>query len=364
TGALEGIAILSAGLFGTAWAATYNSVAQTRDDFAGISMADIAGRALSLVVVLVAVYSGVGIEAFFVAQLSAPLLRGLISHLWGRRHGRFRPVWDAAGMKSLMMEALPLTYITVVAGLYFQIDGVLITQLSTLVEAGAYNFAYRIAMNVNVVGMALASVLVARYASAAAESEEKFRRVLQLSMSLILALCLPIGLLLWPFDADLIRLLGSEEFVALSSAPLLLLWIAISASMMGILVSAALVAGHTQRFLAILNTCTLLLNVGLNVALIPRWQATGAAAALVVTELIGLTIALWRLGRRSPGYWPWRDFAVLTGCVLLALAVEYVTAGFLPWFLRALVVAGVFFGAAYAARVVTPSRVRQLSGGG
>lgn len=363
TGAFEGIAILAVGLIGTAWAATYNSVAQTRDDFAGISWADISGRAVSLAIVLIAVLSHWSITAFFLAQLAAPLLRGAISHWWGRRHGTFRPHFDFAEMRSLLMEALPLTYITIIAGLYFQISGVMIAQLSTLVQAGAYNFAYRIAMNVNVIGMAISAVLVARYASAAAESEEKYRSVLSLSMSMVLTLVLPIGFLLWPFNADIIRLLGSEKFVELSTVPLALLWISTAASMMGTIVSTALVAGHTQRFLAILNTCTLLLNVLLNAVAIPRWQATGAAAALIVTELVGVTFALVRLGCRSPGFWPWRDLCCLVGCLLLALAVEYLTAPYLYWVPRGLLVAGVFFAGAYLTRVITPARVRELSEG-
>lgn len=364
TGAFEGILILAAGLFGTAWAATYNSVAQSRDDFAGISIADIVGRIASFAIVAAAVYLQASITAFFIAQLAAPLLRGAIAHLWGRRHGPFRPVFDRADMKALMIEALPLTYITIIAGLYFQIDGVMIAQLSTLVQAGAYNFAYRIAMNVSVLGIAITSVLVARYAAAAAESAERYRSVLRLSMSLVLSLVMPIAFLLWPFNTDIIRLLGSEEFVALSWWPLALLWFSVAASMMGTLVSAALVAGHTQRFLAILNTCTLALNIGLNFMFIPRWQATGAAIALVITETVGVLFALVRLGRRSPGFWPWRDFVVLVGCLVVALGVEFFTAGMLPWVLRGLLVAGVFFAGAYLTRVVTPERIRELSNGG
>lgn len=363
TAAFEGILILSAGLVGTAWAATYNSVAQSRDDFKGISWADISGRAISLVIVVGAVLAHAGIFWFFIAQLAAPLLRGVIAHWWGRRYGPFRPVWNMGEIRGLMVESLPLTYITVISGLYFQIDGVMLAQLGTLVDVGAYNFAYRIAMNVNVIGLAVTAVLVARYASAAAESESKYREVLRLSMGFILALCLPVGLLLWPFNADIIRLLGSEEFVPLSSWPLTLLWASTAMSMMGMVVSAALVAGHTQRFLAILNTCTLALNIGLNFAFIPVWQATGAAAALVITEFVGLTLALVRLGRRSPGFWPWRDFFILIACLAVALGVEYLTAGLLPWVLRGLLVAAVFFGAAYVGRVISPARLKQLSGG-
>lgn len=362
-GAFEGILILSAGLLGSAWAATYNAVAQSRDDFKGVSWADIAGRVVSLAIVAGAVFSRAGIEVFFVAQLSAPLVRGVVAHLYGRRYGPFRPVFDVQGMKNLLVEALPLTYITVISGLYFTIDGVMLAQLSTVVEVGAYNFAYRIAINVSVLGVALASVLVARYSVAAADSQERYRRVLRMSMSLLLAICLPIGLLLWPFNADIIRLLGSEEFVPLSSSPLLLLWFSVAASILGTVVSTALVAGRAQRFLAVLNTCTLALNIGLNFVFIPQWGAAGAAVALVITEIVGLSIALVRLHYRCPGYWPWRDFFILVVCVGVAVLVEHLTAGLLPWVLRGLLTAAVFFTLAYITRVVTPATLRELSNG-
>lgn len=363
TGAFEGILILSVGLFATAWAATYNSVAQTRDDFAGISLADVLGRALSLAIVVGAVALHAGIEAFFVAQLVAPTTRAVVSHVWGRRHGPFRPRFDRSEMRGLLTEALPLTYIAVISGLYFQIDGVLTAQLSGLTQAGAYNFAYRIAANVNVIGLALTSVLVARFAAAAATSDDAFRKVLRGAMAILLTVCFPVAVLLTPFNADIIRLLGSEEFVSLSSTPLALLWISTAVSMIGMVISAALVQSHTQRFLAVLNTCTLALNIGLNIYAIPRWHADGAAAALVVTEITGVTIALFRLGRRVPGFWPWRDVLVLVLAVGVALGVEHVTAGFVPWGIRGLLVAVAFFALAYVGRVVTPARVRELSHG-
>lgn len=357
---LQGVAIVAVGLAATIWSYTFVPIAQVCDRFGGISTADILGRIVSLAVVGAAVLGQLHLTAFFVAQLAAPVTRAVVSHLWGRRQGHFPPVFQWPQMAGLVREALPLTYIAVVSGLYFQLDGLLLTKLATPENVGAYNLAYRIIVNLNIIGTAIAAVLMARYSRAAAQGDERFRHVLRLSLVPMLALCLPIACLLWPFSADIIRLLGSEEFVPISTHPLSLLWIAAAVSLLTTVISSALVAGHAQRFLATLNTINLGLNLVLNLWLIPEYGAVGAAVALIVTEMSGLLVCLVMLTRRLRQVVPVRQTLTLIACAGGALMVEQLTRD-VPWIARGLLVAATFFGLAFMTRAVTPAGLRELS---
>lgn len=357
---LQGVAIVAVGLAATIWAFTFVPIAQLRDRFGGVSAADVLGRVVSLAVVAAAVMWDLGLQAFFVAQLLAPVTRAIVSHLWGRRIGYFPPTFKWDQMRGLIREALPLTYISVISGLYFQMDGLLLTKLATAEDVGAYNLAYRIIVNLNIIGTAIAAVLLARYSRAAADGDERFRYVLRLSFPPSLALCLPIACLLWPFSADVIRLLGSEEFVPISTHPLSLLWVAAAISLLTVIISAALVACHAQRLLASLNTINLIINLLLNLFLIPSYGAVGAAIALVSTELVGLLVCLVVLSRRLHGVIPVRQALTLILCVLVGLLAEHLLRD-LFWVVRGLLVAGVFFGLAVLLRAVTPAALRELS---
>lgn len=357
---LQGVSIVAVGLAATVWSATFVPIAQLSDKFGGVSMADVTGRIVSLSIVVAAVVLDLGLTAFFVAQLGAPLARALISHLWGRRQGHFPPIFAWPQMWSLLREALPLTYIAVVSGLYFQLDGLLLTKLTTPTDVGAYNLAYRIIVNLNIIGTAVAAVLIARFSRAAAESDANYRRVLRLATPPMLALCLPVALLLWPFSPDLIRLVGSEEFVPISTHPLSLLWIAASISLLTTVISSALVAGHAQNFLATLNTVNLMFNLALNLVLIPRYGATGAAIALICTEFSGLVVCLVMLTRRLSRFIPLRATLTLVACTLAALVVEHLL-GDVYWLLRGLLVVVTFYGLAVLTRAVTLKDLRELS---
>lgn len=359
---LQGVAIVSMGLSATIWAYTFVPVAQVRDRFGGISAADVAGRVVSLTVIAAAVLSHRGLTAFFVAQLVAPVTRAVVCHVWGRRQGFFPPLFRWLDMGGLVKEALPLTYIASVSGLYFQLDGLLLTKLATPLDVGAYNFAYRIIVNLNIIGTAIAAVLMVRYSQAAATGVERFRHVLRLSTAPMLLLCLPVACLLWPFSADVIRLLGSEDFVPISTHPLTLLWIAASISLLTTVISSALVAGHAQKFLASLNTVNLVLNLALNVILIPRYGALGAAIALICTEASGLVACLIALTRRLGTFVPLRQTLTLGACAVAGIFVEQFSHE-LPWLLRGLLVAAVFFGLAFLSRAVTLAELRELSQG-
>lgn len=357
---LQGVSIVAVGLAATVWSATFVPIAQLSDKFGGVSVADVVGRVVSLSIVIAAVALDLGLIAFFIAQLAAPIARALISHLWGRRQGHFPPIFAWHQMWALLREALPLTYIAIVSGLYFQLDGLLLTKLTTPTDVGAYNLAYRIIVNLNIIGTAVAAVLIARYSRAAAVSDERYRHALRLSVPPLLALCLPIAVLLWPFSADLIRLVGSEEFVPISTHPLSLLWGAAAIALLTTVISSALVAGHAQNFLATLNTVNLALNLALNLVLIPRYGATGAAIALICTELSGLVVCLVMLTRRLSRFIPLRATFTLFACAAAALAIEHLLGG-VYWVLRGLIVAAAFYALAVLTRAVTLKDLRELS---
>ena len=322
-----GIVLLSIGLAASTWSTCYAPVAQVRTRFGAYSAAEVTSRLLALGVTAATVSMGLGIRWLMFGLLIHPLARFVALELWGRGQGRFRPVWDPAAMLLLTKEVLPFAYILGVGMAYSRLDGLLLSKLSTLEEVGAYGLAYRIAGQLTIIAPIAGSVLIARFAEDWAAGVAKFAATVRASMRLLLVASVPVAVLCWPYSDDAIRLVGSGEFVKDASRPLILLFIAVAIGMMTGLISAALVVANQQRVLAKLNTATLLVNLGLNLALIPPMGAEGAGIALVVSEGIGFCVSVWWLGRISAPVFDWTSSLLTAVSAGVAVAVGFALQG-------------------------------------
>jgi O-antigen/teichoic acid export membrane protein len=167
----------------------------------------------------------------------------------------------------------------------------------------------------------------------------------------------PVATLVWPVAPDVIRLVGSAEMVAGATRPLSVICIAVAIGMITLVISSALLNAYLQSFLARLNTATLVLNIVLNVALIPRYGAVGAAVALVVSQLCGLVSCLVLLFRRYSGFFPLRSVTVLPLCAAAALGAELLLEP-VPWIPRIFIALAIFLGVAVATGALSPAEVR------
>jgi O-antigen/teichoic acid export membrane protein len=358
---VSGIVLLSLGLAASTWSSCYLPVAQVVTRFGGYASADLAGRVLSLALTLVAVGSHGGLMWFFAAQLVFPLLRCVVLETWARHHGRFRPVWHRGDMLSVLRETLPLAYILVVGALYFRIDGLMLSKLSTDEEVGAYGLAYRVVANVTVLSSSISSVLISRYATDWSRGPARFAGTLRSSIRLMFVMCIPLAAVSWTFAPEMVRLISTEQFVDIAARPLALLFVAIAIGMVSDVMSSAVLASHGQGSLVRLNTATLVLNLALNAVLIPRSGGDGPAPARVVCEGFGMVCILVILRRKVQRFLPWRGIAQVAGVTALVLVGDGLLSG-LPWGVRAAWVVVAYPALLLLTRTMTYSEIMELTG--
>lgn len=354
-----GVGLLSIGFLASSWLTCYNPIAQVTGRFGHFAAADLIGRLLSISIIALGIHFQAELPLFFVAQLMVPVAQMLAMMRFGRLIGRFRPLFKWAEMKALALETLPMTYITAVGVLYFSIDGVMLSKLSTPEMVGAYGLAYKIAANFTIVSASLASVMTGRFAADSAISARHMATSIRAALRLILVVAVPLATLVFPLAPDLVRFVGSEEMVPIASLPLALVSVGVAIGMLTAIMSTALIVDYQQRTLTILNTFNLLLNIGLNFALIPRYGAAGAAMSLIVSELSGLIVCLLLMTRRYKNCIPWPAILRMVPVIAVAWAVEMPLQG-QPWWLRVLAVGLTYFVCLFAFQVVSVREVRQL----
>lgn len=354
-----GVLILSLGLVATSWANALVPVAQVTGRFGHYAVADVGGRVVSITLVCIAIATHGSLPWFYAAQLMGPIGQLIAMLLLARSVGTFRPRWNAATVRRLVIETLPLTYIAAVGTLYYTIDGVLLSKLSTPEQVGAYGLGYRIVDSFTIVSASIASVLAARFASDAAKGAAYFAPTIKMALRGVLLVAFPLAFLVWPLAADLVAFVGSKDMVPYAAGPLGLISLGVAIGMVSAVISAALIADYKQNVLTWLNTAGLVLNVALNIVLIPRYDATGAAWALVSSELFGLSVILVLVYRSYGQFLPLGFLVRSVPALLVPLGVERLLAD-QWWFLRMLAVGGAYVVCVALFRVVTVEEVRAL----
>lgn len=259
---------------------------------------------------------------------------------------------------SLLREALPLSIGAAFATLTYRIDSVMLAQLDDFVAVGRYNIAYKFADLLHFVSSAVAAPMMTILVAAYPGRPEDFRGALRRASTMLALLA---GLALAGFAlyaAELIELLYGAEYAEGATATVVL----VAAQAFGYATSLAFVVlaatSHHRAYPWVAGT-GLLVNVGLNAVLIPRWSFDGAAVATLVTEMLVL-VALTALMLRIPYVRP-LPLAALPRVAVAALGaygVGFVLDGVVPWAVGGVLVAVAFVGFARATGALDPADLR------
>lgn len=201
--------------------------------------------------------------------------------------------------------------------IYLRIDIVLLERLRGVAEAGTYAVAARLSevwymVPVALMGAAFPAIWQRR------SDREDYHRSLQASLDLLCGMALVLAVLVQLFAAPLVHLLFGERFAA--SVPVLQIhiWAGVFVFMRALL-SRWLLAEDLLRFSLVTHVAGALVNVVLNLLLIPRYGAIGAAVATVISYACAGWLALFLAPRTRAMGWMmaralllplrWRDLA-------------------------------------------------------
>ena len=214
---------------------------------------------------------------------------------------RFQP--SRGIVKVLMQQALPFAIGNLFNLLYFRIDAILLSKLSSDgVDANAwYGLAYTIANAFTILPGAFMMGAMFPVLSRAWEREKgRFPSVYTFSMRWMVLTGLPfaIGLSTLSFEITgvLFRNYTPDEVGKVAAA---LQWLSWAGGLIFVTtaVLAVLRATDKRRAFSVLMGTTALLNICLNLYLMPRFSHVGAAIAMVISETYVLVVGLGYISR-------------------------------------------------------------------
>lgn len=203
---------------------------------------------------------------------------------------------------SLLSSGLPYFLFSLFSIIYYRVDAIMLSSMTSEQVTGWYGGAYRFFDAVMVLPIIYKTVIFPIFSKLWDNEDGMLESTFGKSLKLMLILAVPVALGIFLFSKDIIHFfMGLEEY---GPAVVVLQIFAISIPVIFvdfIFGSAIMGAANSQRAWAAIGFTTIFLNVGINYLLIPHTQelygngGIGAAWATFVTEFFIMSSAIFLL---------------------------------------------------------------------
>lgn len=260
----------------------------------------VATRALGIVLSLfLLLYLVKNLYGFFLGVVIAEIVAGITLFWWLLR--RYRVSWSrVSGPLSidLLKFGTPLVATELMFLLLTYIDRYMLVNICGEDLLGVYSVGYNLPSYINDLLMfSISNAVVPIYTETFAKegrraTEEFLSRALRYYFIVVIPLCAIYATI----SHDLIVVVASEKYAAAASfSPLIMIGL-VCLGMNSIVGAGMYLQKKTNLMLGIMAVA-LLVNVGLNLLLLPRLQAMGAAIATLVATIVSLGLT-WYFGRK------------------------------------------------------------------
>lgn len=297
-----GIVIASAAFLFASASGVLNGLFQKRLIMFRVATVELLGKCLQLGLIIAAVSFDWGFGAIVGALLVYMMWNAGIVILMSRYLVPFRLSVDIVFWKKFLQLSLPVGMISIVSFAYFKMDTILLSVLQGSSDVGIYNAAYKIIENLTFFPAMIAGLVLPLFSRYIFSEPEKFRLVANKTFKVFAASVTPLVVGGFLLAEPLVLLLGGEEFQT-AALPLRILIFSLGAIFFGNFFNAILIAGNLQKRLLAALFMIALLNITLNIFLIPLFSFMGAAAVSLATEAT-VAIATAILSFRFLGYFP------------------------------------------------------------
>lgn len=277
--------------------------------FKADSMFSVLDRLLMIIICSFLLWSGLipgpfKIEWFVYAQTAAYLVTLLVALFFVMKHsGKIRPRFHWPFMLMIIRKSIPYALLVLLMSFYNRLEPVLLERLLPEgvgnVQTGIYGKAFRLLDAGNNISLLFSVLLLPMFASMI-KRREPVNQLVQLSFGIIFSMSLVVAVLSWVYSNELMTLLyGMREG---ESAADFAYRIALSAQVFRILMGSFVAVSSTYIFgtlltangsLKILNTVAasgVVINLALNLSLIPVYEAIGAAWASLGVQAVTAVI--------------------------------------------------------------------------
>lgn len=273
------------------------------------------------------------IEWFIWSQTASYILTAAIAFFFLARKAKLQKlVWNLPFMRMILRQSFPFALLTLIMTIYFRIDGVMLERLlhDGKEKAGIYAQAFRLLDAASMIAYLFAAILYPIF-SRMIKLKEQIHELLRLSYSLLVVPAFIIGLLCFFFKTEIMQLLYHEH-AGVSAPAFGIMMFTFSAVATTYIYGTLLTANGSLTILNAIAAGSMILNVILNLILIPKMQVMGAAISGFVTQSVSAILQAWfayRIFKLKPDY---RYLAAIFAFIILTcFALWFISEASFSW---------------------------------
>ena len=350
---------LAPGLLIDLVAKTLHSVFNARERGTLLAASLVVQRVLTAIIGIAALAAGYGVvtvAALYSVGAAVGLAVGavLLVRDLGAPRGRVEP----RGWPRMTRLSYPFALQDIFGTLLFKLDAVLLAALATQAAVGRYGAAYRLLESTLFIGWALNGAFAAMYAYLRVDGDPPIGAVFQRSVKAALVALTPVALAFALLPEQIMRLTFGADFADGAGALRLLGPVVVLLAVVT-LCTSLIVSRLDPRTMVKLTGAMVVVNIALNVALIPPYGEDWAAAAMLITEAAFVAVAM-RVAVRAVGGVDWAPMLAAPAAGGVVMAAVVVLLGSLPG--AGLAAGAVAYLVTYVAveRVVSPQDLEFL----
>lgn len=266
------------------------------------------------------------LESFALAYLAARAIGSALQAFLARDLMKFRSTGSLLLAKRLLRDGMTLALANAVVVAYGRIDQVIVYVVLGPVDAGIYATLYQLIVAAGVFPQSITTSAFPHLARAASLSTDYLRNVMGACARLLAAVGGLPPILAAGLAATILPAVFGPKYEDAAPA-MAVLCVSYQVVCFGYLSGQMLVISKLGKQYSIAAVIALLVNVALNLVLLPEFGYTGAAWATLLTEILAVGIA-WRLTLDSIGSpLDWRPpLMIALSAIIVSTPIAYVHA--------------------------------------
>lgn len=297
---LLGIMIMAVAISGISFEALGHMIIEAHERMHIEGILILIRQAVWIVLALIGLSLSAQYHYFLFALLVTSVLMVIIGYgvVW-KKFFHFRPTWDRATARDLMLSGMPLALSAVLVDLYLRTDIIMLDRMTDTATVGHYSAAFRLITSVTFLANSFYTVVFPVFSRMEVQSSGRLGWAYDQSMRMICMALVPLSVVTTFIAVPLMVLVFGEPFAPGGAVLAIGIW---NTAMQGIAVVSGrmLVAKRRQNLILRISAFSLAVNVGLNFLFIPMWGMVGAAIASITTQTV-VSIGSWLLLSRLLG---------------------------------------------------------------
>ncbi len=287
------IYILTISYIFNAFSSIFYSIFQSYQKMEYQSVATILNSVVMLIGTLLAIYFGLDVMAFAFVYLIANAVNFiyvLVTYAWKFYLPNIEV--DIGFWKPTIKEALPLSITSIFAIMVFRVDTVMLSIMRGAEAVGFYNAAYRLMEALIFFPAVYTTSIFPVFSSLYVSSQKPMKAAYVKSFKYLTILSLPIAVGITLLAEPIILLIFKSAYIPSILTLQIVIWV-LPFTFVNYILGSLLTSMNRQVTVLKITIVCLIINVGLNIILIPMYSYLGAALVTVVTDAFAVILSFY-----------------------------------------------------------------------